>query len=131
VGPRILIVDDDAAVRTLLIDVLREAGFSVSAIRLAEEAPDVLRATPPDLIVLDLGMPSGTMQGMEFLAMLREMEAWKGLPVVILSAYGDVVNRDITTRLSATVLGKPLRNIEILPRTIHELLHTGGGQRTE
>ncbi len=130
-GPRILVVDDDAAVRTLLVEVLRDAGFSVSAIRLAEEAPDVLRATPPDLIVLDLGMPSGTMQGMDFLATLREMEAWKGLPVVILSAYGDVVNRDITTRLSATVLGKPLRNIEILPRTIHELLGARGGERTD
>jgi CheY-like chemotaxis protein len=77
----------------------------------------------PDLIVLDLAMPSGTMQGTEFLAMLREVDPWKELPVVILSGYGSVVNRDITTRLgAAAILTKPLAEIAILPRTIRAIL---------
>ena len=119
----ILLVEDDEALRALLAEVLETAGFSVTAIRLAEDAPEVLRVSSPDLIVLDLAMPSGTMQGTEFLAMLREVDAWKHLPVVILSGYGSVVNRDITTRLgAAAVLTKPLADIAILSRTIHAIL---------
>jgi len=121
----ILLVEDDDAVRALLTEALQMGGFSVTAIRLAEDAPEVLRADLPDLILLDLGMPSGTMQGMDLLAMLREVDAWKHLPVVILSAYGDMVNRDITTRLdAAAVLSKPLE-ISVLPRTIHAILRRG------
>lgn len=119
----ILIVEDDVALRPLLADVLKAAGFTVSELRLAEEAPAVLRASLPDLIVLDLAMPSGTMQGTEFLAMLREVDAWKALPVVILSGYGNMVNRDITRRLgAAAVLTKPLADIDILPATIRTIL---------
>ena len=119
----ILLVEDDEALRALLAVVLETAGFSVTAIRLAEDAPEVLRLSSPDLIVLDLVMPSGTMQGAELLAMLREAGAWKHLPVVILSGYGGVVNRDIMTRLgAAAVLTKPLADLEILPRTIRAIL---------
>jgi len=119
----ILVVDDDEEVREVLVAVLQAAGFNVLAVGLTEDALDVLRSTVPDLIVLDLVMPRGTMQGMEFLAAVREVEAWKSLPVIILSAYGDVVNRDITSRLGATaVLSKPLADVELLPRTIRAAL---------
>jgi CheY-like chemotaxis protein len=120
---RILVVDDDEEVREVLVAVLQTAGFTVIAVGLTEDALEVLRANPPDLIVLDLVMPRGTMQGMEFLAAVREVEAWKAIPVIILSAYGDVVNRDITTRLgAAAVLSKPLADVDLLPRTVRAAL---------
>jgi two-component system phosphate regulon response regulator PhoB len=120
---RILVVDDDEEVREVLVAVLQTAGFTVVAVGLTEDALEVLRANPPDLIVLDLVMPRGTMQGMEFLAAVREVEAWKTIPVIILSAYGDVVNRDITTRLgAAAVLSKPLADVDLLPRTVRAVL---------
>jgi two-component system chemotaxis response regulator CheY len=123
VDKMILVVDDDEEVREVLVAVLQAARFNVMAVGLTEDALDVLRTTLPDLIVLDLVMPRGTMQGMEFLAAVREVEAWKNIPVVILSAYGDVVNRDITTRLgAAAVLSKPLADVELLPRTIRAAL---------
>ena len=119
----ILLVEDDDALRALLTAVLDDAGFSVTAIRLAGDVPETLRVTSADLIVLDLVMPSGTMQGAELLVLLREADAWRHLPVVILSGYGDVVNRDIMTRLgAAAVLTKPLANVDILPTTIHGIL---------
>ena len=122
-GKSILLVEDEEALRSLLTAVLEDAGFSVTAIRLAEDAPEVLRVNSPDLIVLDLAMPGGTMQGTDLLAMLREADAWKHMPVVILSGYGDVVNPDIMTRLGASaVLTKPLAEIEILPATIRAIL---------
>lgn len=123
VGPSILLVEDDERLRGLLTDLLEAAGFLVTAIRLAEDALEVLSVRSPDLIVLDLGMPSGTMQGAELLAMLREADPWRHLPVLVLSGYGDVVNRDIMTRLGAgAVLSKPLPDVEILPRTIRGIL---------
>jgi len=122
-GKSIVLIEDDEALRPLLASVLEGAGFAVTAIRLAEDAPAMLRLNSPDLIVLDLGMPSGTMQGAELLAMLRETETWKQLPVVILSGYGDLVNRNIMTRLgAAAVLTKPLADVDMLATTIRAIL---------
>ena len=119
----ILLVEDDEALRTVLTTVLDMAGFAVTPIRLAQEVPQMLGLSAPDLMVLDLVMPSGTLQGAELLARLREADAWRHLPVVILSGYGEVVNRDIMTRLgAAAVLTKPLASVDILPTTIREIL---------
>lgn len=115
----VLLVEDDDAVRGLFEDTLRNAGFSVRALSLASDAFDALREGTPDVIVLDLGMPRGTLQGMEMLARLRDVETWRDIPVVILSAFGDVVNRDVTARLGvAAILAKPLVAVEELTRTI-------------
>jgi DNA-binding response OmpR family regulator len=119
----VLIVEDDDAARSLFEDALRMAGFAVRSIALASEAFEAIRAEIPDVIVLDLGMPRGTLQGMEMLAQLREVEAWRNIPVIILSGYGEVVNRDVTRRLGVEeVLGKPLEDSGILERTIRRIL---------
>ena len=111
----ILIVEDDDAVRELITDTLRAAGYSVQSVSLAARAVDILRSSRFDLLILDLGMPRGTMDGMELLARIREVEQWRHLPVVILSGYGDIVNRDVTARLNvAAILGKPLRDQELV-----------------
>ena len=107
----ILIVEDDAAVRELIAQVLGTAGYSVQVVELAASALDVLRSRRVDLLILDLGMPRGTMDGMELLARIRETEEWSDLPVIILSGYGDMVNRDVTERLGVTaIFSKPLRD---------------------
>ena len=121
--PSIFLVEDDDALRALLTAVLDAAGFSVTAVRLAADVPQMLSLRAPDLIVLDLVMPGGTMQGAELLAWLREAGAWKHLPVVILSGYGDVVNRNVMARLGASaVLTKPLADVDTLATTIRAIL---------
>jgi len=118
----VLIVEDDDAVRGFFEDALRTAGFSVRSVPLAAATFEALRQGTPDVIVLDLGMPRGSLQGMEMLTQLREVEAWRDLPVVILSAFGDVVNRDVTRRLGvAAILAKPLLDVEELTRTIRQI----------
>jgi CheY-like chemotaxis protein len=118
----VLIVEDDDAARSLFEDCLRLAGFSVRAIDRASDIFQALRTDTPDVIVLDLGMPHGSLQGMEVLARLREVEAWREIPVVILSGFGEVVNRDVTRRLGvAAVLAKPLTDADELTRTIRQI----------
>ena len=122
----ILIVEDDAAVRELVAKTLQTAGYSVQAVELAARALDVLRSERFDLVILDLGMPRGTMDGMELLARIREVEEWSDLPVVILSGYGDIVNRDVTRRLGvAAILGKPLRDFGELLAVVQKVVGSG------
>src|SRR6185436_4264232 len=121
--PLILIVEDDHVVRDLLSSSLQEAGLDVVTAEMAQYALAAVEAHRPDLIVLDLGMPRGTMQGMDFLALLRDAERWRTLPVVILSGWGDIVNRDVTARLGVgAVLSKPMADIPSLVRTIRQHL---------
>jgi DNA-binding response OmpR family regulator len=118
----VLLVEDDDAVRGFFEDALRSAGFVVRSVPLAAETFEALRTDKPDVIVLDLGMPRGSLQGMEMLTQLREIEMWREIPVIILSAFGDVVNRDVTRRLGvAAILAKPLIEVEELTRTIREI----------
>jgi CheY-like chemotaxis protein len=122
-GKSILIVEDDAAVRELVAQVLRTAGYSVQVVEFAARALDVLRSRRVDLIILDLGMPRGTMDGMELLARLREVEEWSDLPVIILSGYGDMVNRDVTQRLGVTaIFSKPMRDLGELLAAVQKIV---------
>jgi CheY-like chemotaxis protein len=115
----VLLVDDEPVVREFFREALVSAGLQVTALPFAEDALQLLRSDTPDVIVLDLGMPRGRMQGMEMLVQLRDVEAWRGIPVVILSAYGDIVNRDVTARLGVTdVLTKPLLDVDSLVAAI-------------
>jgi DNA-binding response OmpR family regulator len=118
----VLLVEDDDAVRGFFEDALRGAGFTVRSVPLAADTFEAIRAGVPDVIVLDLGMPRGSLQGMEMLTQLREIDAWRDIPVIILSAFGDVVNRDLTRRLGVSaILAKPLIEVEELTRTIRQI----------
>ncbi len=75
---RILVVDDDAAVRGVVTDVLREEGYQVDAACNGRQPLAAFRKHPPDALVLDLEMP--IMDGPTL--MLRERTKWgrRGLP---------------------------------------------------
>ena len=105
----VLIVEDEDNLRSLFVSSLTDAGYSVTDIRLAADAIEVLSKKIPDLILLDAVMPPGQMSGMELLARLRENDAWTNVPVIIVSGIGDLINRDAATRLGVkAVLAKPI-----------------------
>ena len=105
----VLIVEDEDNLRSLFVSSLTDAGYSVTDIRLAADAIEVLSKKIPDLILLDAVMPPGQMSGMELLARLRENDAWANVPVIIVSGIGDLINRDAATRLGVkAVLAKPI-----------------------
>ena len=125
----VLYVEDDDPIRHLYADALRKAGLIVQEQKFAADALDALMRSRPDLVLLDLGMPAGLMSGIEMLVRLRTAPQWARIPVVILSALGDVVNPDIMVRLNVSnVLSKTDIRCDDLVRLIGDILHRHGGE---
>ncbi|HEX3695063.1 MAG TPA: response regulator [Polyangia bacterium] len=103
----ILVVDDDSDIRETLTDILSEEGYRVTGVRNGREALAYLGAqTRPSLILLDMMMPE--MDGWRFRQEQQRNPVIAGIPVVILSAHGNV--REAALALGvADYLRKPLR----------------------
>lgn len=80
----ILVVDDDEAMRTLLVDALQEPGCRVLESDSGKDALNILKAVVPNVIVTDLKMPDG---GFPYLRRLQEVAP--GCPILVMTAYGD------------------------------------------
>ncbi len=81
---QLLLVEDDAAIRRALIRTLTERGHAVTSMPAAMPALQHLLASPPDLILLDLGLPD--VSGFEALRMMRAVSS---VPVVVVTARDD------------------------------------------
>ncbi len=82
---RIIVVDDDKAMRLSLVELLEAAGWEVSALARAEKTQDLAADFMPDVILSDVRMPG--MTGTELLASLDKSTS---PPVVLISAHGDI-----------------------------------------
>jgi CheY-like chemotaxis protein len=112
---RVLIVEDEAPLRELWLEAVRDGGYDVVAAESADDAFARLDALTADLVVLDLLMPPMQMSGLELLARLHESPRWRGTPVIITSAIGQALDRETAARLGAReILVKPLRSAELL-----------------
>lgn len=110
---RILIADDEEAVRTLTADVLRRAGYLCDCARDAQEAISAIREHPYDLLITDICMPGNA--NLELLRALQEIQP--GLPVVVATGYPTVWTAVEAVRLSVVdYLIKPLRFPDVLQR---------------
>ena len=87
VTPRkwVLVVDDNARLRALWIEVLEEAGYKAVGSEDGLAAADLIRDLFPDMILLDLRMPRAS--GWDFLENVRANPRWHTIPVVIVSAH--------------------------------------------
>ena len=81
---QLLLVEDDAAIRGALIRALTERGHAVTSLTSAMAALQQVVATPPDLVLLDLGLPD--ISGYEALRMMRAVSR---VPVVVVTARDD------------------------------------------
>src|SRR5438093_2971126 len=81
----VLVVDDNARLRNLWIEVLEEAGYAAVGTDDGLSAAELIRDLFPDLILLDLRMPRAS--GWDFLENLRENPKWRAIPVLIVSAF--------------------------------------------
>ncbi len=78
-----LVVDDEAAIRRTLAAGLRARGYEVRTAATGEEALSSLATDPPDVVILDLGLPD--LDGIE---VCRRLRHWSDVPVIVLSAQG-------------------------------------------
>lgn len=105
-GSRVLIVDDEARLRDMLVRSAAELGFDPIAARSAEQAIKLLEADAAgmDIVLLDLNLPG--MGGLELLEQLRRR--WPGTQVVILTGFGSLEAAKRAIRLDAAdFLTKP------------------------
>lgn len=118
--PRILIVEDETAVVTLLRYNLEHEGFEVDAVSDGEEALVAVDENPPDLVLLDWMLPQ--LSGIEVCRQLRRRSATKQLPIIMLTARGE--EADTVRGLDAGAddyVPKPFSPAELTAR-VHALL---------
>jgi two-component system phosphate regulon response regulator PhoB len=89
--PRILIVEDEAALTTMLRYNLEAARYVVETASRGEEAEIKLRESPPDLVILDWMLPG--LSGIEICRRLRARPETRALPIIILTARGEESER--------------------------------------
>ena len=117
---KILIIDDDVELVTLLVDYLTLEGFEVKPAHDGQTGLNILSREVFDLIILDVMMPG--MTGTQVLVKIRETSH---TPVLMLTARGDPVDRILGLELGADdYLGKPFAFTELLAR-VKTLLRRG------
>lgn len=120
VRPRILIVEDEESIVTLLAYNLQKEGFEVHTTGDGEEALYMAGEIKPDLILLDWMLPS--LSGVEVCSRLRKKEATRGIPIIMLTARSE--EADLVTGLSRGAddyITKPFSPREVVAR-IHAVL---------
>jgi two-component system, OmpR family, phosphate regulon response regulator OmpR len=123
---RLLLIDDDARLTTMVGDYLRGHGYAVQVAASLEGGRHALRGELPDALVLDLMLPDG--DGLDFTRELRSSPSTRRLPLLMLTARGEPTDRVVGLELGADdYLGKPFEPRELLAR-VKALLRRSGVQ---
>jgi CheY-like chemotaxis protein len=105
----VLVVDDDPDVRSITIEILRRAGYSLQEAESAERALDLLdRGLPVDVALVDYAMPG--MSGKKFVRAARERRP--DLPVIYITGYAEPLG--VAQETNAIVIRKPYRSSDLL-----------------
>ena len=127
---KILIVDDDANLLRLIGQVLQRAGYQPIAATNGASALQKIRGEQPDLVILDVMLPG--MSGIELCKQLRENEETAALPIIMLSALGQVDNTIEGLEAGADeYLSKPINPKELVARVRALLQRTARLRRAQ
>ncbi|MBE9178225.1 response regulator [Oculatella sp. LEGE 06141] len=109
----ILVVDDNADLRNYVARVLQQAGYQVRTARNGADGFQIAQSRRPHLVVTDLMMP--LVSGLEMIQMIRQDEALRGIPIVLLTAKADEDTRIEGAESGADAyLSKPFNDRELL-----------------
>jgi two-component system alkaline phosphatase synthesis response regulator PhoP len=109
---KILVVDDEPSVTDLLVYNLRKANYEVLTAADGRGALELARQSAPDLILLDLMLP-----GIDGLAVCRELRKTSAIPIIMLTALGEEIDRVVGLELGADdYVAKPFSVRELLAR---------------
>ena len=125
-GKRVLIAEDEGNIAESLRFLLTREGHLVSLARDGSEALIMVQRTCPDALVLDLMLPKRS--GFDVLKELRAMPETRTLPVLMLTAKGQVNDRQAAEYLGVDAfLTKPFANDEVIATVARLLGRTGNG----
>src|SRR5262249_7131778 len=123
---RVLIIDDDERLNELLTQYLTRFGFAVQAVTHPDAGLRALKADPPDLLVLDIMLPDT-----DALTVCRRVRETSRIPIIMLTARGDVADRIVGLELGADdYLPKPFEPRELVAR-MQAVLRRGAPQAEE
>ncbi len=109
---KILVVDDEEAITALVTEVLADDGYTVRTVNDSRKAIEVFQAFHPDLVILDVLMPS-----VDGISLCLQLRRESDVPVLFLSAKQDAPDRVVGLRIGADdYVGKPFDNDELLAR---------------
>jgi DNA-binding response OmpR family regulator len=119
-GKRVLVIDDDERLNLLLTKYLSQFGFSVRTAVHPKAGLRALKADPPDVLVLDVMLPD-----MDGFGVCRKVRETSGIPIIMLTARGDVTDRVVGLEMGADdYLPKPFEPRELVAR-IQAVLRRG------
>jgi len=114
-GQRLLLIDDDQRLTDMVGDYLRRQGYDVTTAGSLAQGRDLLERLAPDALVLDLMLPDG--DGLDFTRELRAAPRTRRLPLLMLTARGEPMDRIVGLEIGADdYLGKPFEPRELLAR---------------
>lgn len=118
--PKFLVVDDSATIRKMIMSALRPLNASFREASSGLEAIEQLMLSSYDMITLDLNMPD--MHGLDFLQFVREHNAFKDIPILVITTRADAQMREVVLSAGANrYLTKPFSPDAIL-ETVKDLL---------
>ena len=128
----ILIIDDDAAVRSSLTFLLKRAGFRSEAVPGPKEALEVVRATAPELILMDMNFTLST-SGEEGLTLLKQVKVFRpDVPVILMTAWGSIQLAVQGMQAGAfDFITKPWNNVALMQRIETALELTSQDKKAE
>lgn len=109
---RILVVDDEQSIRTIVEYALKDAGFDVITVARGDDAIQVVEREAIDLVVLDVMLP-----GMDGLEVCQKIRAERNVPIIMLSARGEELDKVLGLELGADdYVTKPFSPRELVSR---------------
>lgn len=124
-GRHVVLIEDEPNITEAIRFLLTRDGWSVDAHTDGATAVEVIRDANPDLVILDLMLPGKS--GLEIVRELRGGEGMTALPVLMLTARGQMRDREMAEKAGVTrFMTKPFSNAEVL--TAVRDLHAQAGQ---
>lgn len=117
---RILVVDDDEAIRTWLVRLLGGEGYTVLPVGTVDEGKRALATANPDLLITDVRM--GAFNGLQLVAMNPA-----GIPAIVITGHDDLVVQADARRMGAEFLLKPVDSADLLDLVAAKLAGTAPG----